>query len=288
MSDIATKLTTIANNTPAVAEAVNAAKATATGKVVRVDDVLTTEHPLQVQTSAGAKVTVSGKNLIPFPYKETSRTVNGITFTVNDDGSLHYEGTTPEGRTAQFHFTDYNKQLLLTPGETYTISVHADSNGAESTYTSLLNVNYKPVDKNPAAWSGSILDIAYIGKDGTPGSKTVVYPEDGTGGIQCYIHIPAGKTVNNTVRVMIEHGTAATEYERYKEPQTATAGADGKVVGLTSVSPSMTLIADSGAAALECTYFPASAADVYAKYQKLQQEQITLQNKLQGHKEESV
>lgn len=270
MSDIATKLITIANNTPAVAEAVNSAKATATGAVIRVDDVLATEHPLQVQTSAGAKVTVSGKNLIPFPYKEKSRTVNGITFTVNEDGSLHYEGTSTAAAAAQFHFTDYNKQLLLTPGETYTISVHADSNTPEASYQSLLNVNYKPVDKAPAAWSGSFLDVEYIGKDGKPISKTLVYPEDGAGGIQCYIHIPAGKTVNNTVRVMIELGTTATDYEPYKEPQTATADSTGKVTGLHSVSPCMTLWADTGAV-VQCRYFPQSAADTLAKYHTLKQ-----------------
>lgn len=294
MSDIAEKLITFTNNTPAVADAVISAKATVRGTVVRVDDVLDVEHPLGVQLRGNnlsnitdkVNVILQGKNLIPFPYYEKSRTVNGITFTVNEDGSLHYEGTTTAA--AQFHFTDYRNQLLLTPGETYAISVHADSNGAENTYTSLLNVNYKPVDKSPAAWSGSILDIAYIGKDGKPGSKTLVYPEDGTGGIQCYIHIPAGKTVNNTVRILIETGSTATEYERYKTPQTATADANGKVSGLVSVSPTMTLRADNDTVALECTYFPVSAADTVAKYQQLKAEETTLQEYLREYKEESV
>ena len=86
----------------------------------------------------------------------------------------------------------------------------------------------------------------------------------------------------------LELGIVATDYEPYKAPQTATADASGKVDGLTSVSPSMTLLADSDAVALECTYFPESATGVYAKYQELKQEQINLQNKLQVYKEESV
>lgn len=86
----------------------------------------------------------------------------------------------------------------------------------------------------------------------------------------------------------LELGSTATGYETYRAPQEATADASGKVDGLISVSPSMTLLADSDAVALECTYFPESAAGVYAKYHELKQEQINLQNKLQVYKEESV
>ena len=32
--------------------------------------------------------TVTGKNLIPYPYVETTKTVNGVTFTDNGDGSI--------------------------------------------------------------------------------------------------------------------------------------------------------------------------------------------------------
>ena len=38
-------------------------------------------------------VTVSGKNLIPYPYCGTTKTVNGITFTDNGDGSITVNGT---------------------------------------------------------------------------------------------------------------------------------------------------------------------------------------------------
>ncbi len=50
-----------------------------------------------------------------------------------------------------------------------------------------------------------------------------------------------------------EVGTVATEYEPYKQPQTATANADGTVEGLTSISPNMTLFADNGLI-IECDY----------------------------------
>ena len=137
---IADKLIRIADNTPLVAEAVKAKK---------------------------------GKNLIPFPYKQKSGIVSGITFTVNDDGSVHYEGTSTAN--AQFHFTNVDDALLV-PGEIYTVSIHADSNATGSAYTSLLNLNYKPVDRNPVSWKILIYDTAYITQDGKPASKTAVYP----------------------------------------------------------------------------------------------------------------
>ena len=98
----------------------------------------------------------------------------------------------------------------------------------------------------------------------------------------------ANATVYVKKDMQIEISTAATAFEPYKAPQTATADASGKVVGLTSVSPTMTLIADNDVVALECTYFPASAADTVAKYQRLKAEETTLQEHLREYKEESV
>ena len=44
-------------------------------------------------------VTVSGKNLLPYPYYETTKTVNGITFTDNGDGSITVNGTATDYAT---------------------------------------------------------------------------------------------------------------------------------------------------------------------------------------------
>lgn len=51
------------------------------------------------------KVTIpySGKNLITFPYADTTKTENGITYTVNSDGSIKVAGTA----------TDYSEFILL-------------------------------------------------------------------------------------------------------------------------------------------------------------------------------
>lgn len=55
--------------------------------------------------------------------------------------------------------------------------------------------------------------------------------------------------------IMIELGTTSTEYEPYITPQTAYATTDGTVNGLTSISPTMTLISDNDDATINCTYY---------------------------------
>lgn len=52
------------------------------------------EFPQEIISVENPEVAVCGSNLIPFPYAEgTSKTMNGITFTVNDDGSITVDGT---------------------------------------------------------------------------------------------------------------------------------------------------------------------------------------------------
>ena len=61
---IADKLITIADNSAAVAEAVNGSKTTVSGTVIRVDDVLNVEHQLEARTTDNYAVLVYGKNLL--------------------------------------------------------------------------------------------------------------------------------------------------------------------------------------------------------------------------------
>lgn len=253
--NIAEKLITVANNTPAVADAVNSAKATAIGAVVRVDDVLDVEYPLQIQTTPGEKVTVIGKNYFDISnVKTTSAVIN------NGDGTIEALkfGTSsntilrevcPELKVGDIVFLSFNttsstKQIYLVGAKT------AWYNDRSLTITQ------------------DMLDSALV--------------------FYC-VRNAEGETSPATIsNIQVEQGTEATQFEPYKAPQTATADASGKVSGLVSVSPTMTLMADNDAVALECTYFPASAADSVAKYQQLKAEETALQEYLREHKEESV
>ena len=54
------------------------------GSAILIDDVSPVTHEMGVK--------VRGKNLIPYPYIETTKTQNGITFTDNGDGSITIRG----------------------------------------------------------------------------------------------------------------------------------------------------------------------------------------------------
>lgn len=91
--------------------------------------------------------------------------------------------------------------------------------------------------------------------------------------------ITAGQTHTAWYKdLQIEIGSAATDYETFNE-QTATSDAEGKVSGLHTVSPSMTVMCDSDTSA-EVEYFPQSAADTYTKYKQLKAEMATLKDSL--------
>lgn len=53
----------------------------------------TPDNPQEIVSVENPSMSVCGKNLIPFPYGESTVTKNGVTFTVNDDGSIHLSGT---------------------------------------------------------------------------------------------------------------------------------------------------------------------------------------------------
>ena len=53
----------------------------------------------------------------------------------------------------------------------------------------------------------------------------------------------------------IELGSTATAYEPYVEPVTYTSNSDGVVSGITSLSPSMTLMSNSKSVIINCKYF---------------------------------
>lgn len=55
-------------------------------------------YPQNIEVVTGTQnVKVCGKNLLPFPYTQSSQTHNGVTYTVNNDGSVLVNGTATGG-----------------------------------------------------------------------------------------------------------------------------------------------------------------------------------------------
>ncbi len=76
----------------------NTLEGSAYGTAVAITDASPIAHEMDVRISYGStpnEVTVLryGKNLLPYPYVDTTKTVNGVTFTDNGDGSITINGT---------------------------------------------------------------------------------------------------------------------------------------------------------------------------------------------------
>lgn len=131
--------------------------------------------------------TVRCENLTPYPYVEKSTTKNGITFTVNTDGSITVNGTA----TAFASFILANSNTLnLIAGKTYFISGGGKIIFAYYTETGATVIK-NGLDNGKIEW-----------KEGDN------YPK-------FYIQVGSGVTVNETIYPMLNHGSTALPYQPY-------------------------------------------------------------------------
>ena len=146
-----------------------------------------------------SEMVVSGKNLIPYPYYYTTKTINGVMFTDNGDGSVTVNGTAT-ANTA-FHIFHPDMSNFKIPTGNYFISGTPENVGTGdfSTDPTLVMVMYTADQTNTIAEYGS--------------GKQITITDDiiKTG---LYIRIPNGYTANNLVfRPQLEIGSTPTEYE---------------------------------------------------------------------------
>ena len=133
-----------------------------------------------------------GKNLLPYPFGDTTKTVNGITFTDNGDGTVTANGTATE--TAQFFPKDSLNGPLLAPG-TYTFS-GCPKGGDWKTYC--IRLTGFTADRDFG--NGSTFTLTQATKVGLA------------------LTVSSGVTVENLVfKPQIESGSTKTDYEPYKE-----------------------------------------------------------------------
>ena len=144
-------------------------------------------------------VNVCGKNMLKYPYHNTSSTVSGVSCTDNGDGTVTVNGTAAADIYFWFNHFPSGKKLPIKNGQKYTIS-GCPENGSSSTYMILLS----------ASQSGKTLYYSDFGN-----GLTVDFP-DGCEAGNMSIKICKGTTVDNLVfRPQLELGAAATDYEPY-------------------------------------------------------------------------
>jgi hypothetical protein len=136
--------------------------------------------------------TTTGKNLLP--NKVQSKTVNGITCTNNNDGTVILNGTT----TAKTYLSPFYKDFIsLSLDGNYTFSANTYNNLGYSLYHGSAELFFWDT-KSDKTFSAT-------------GSFDNVRPQ---------INIESGVTLNNViVKFQLEKGSTATEYEPYTEGQ---------------------------------------------------------------------
>ena len=150
-------------------------------------------------------VTVCGKNLLKNTAKTT--TTNGVTFTVNDNGSITVNGTASALAACRICGSYDGTEPVFTykAGRNYILSKGINTG----------SVTFAMYSRQSGSW----INI----KQFDSGSFTRFTPNNDGYITDIFIFIPSGATVNNvTVYPMIECGIVETTYEPYKESQTIT------------------------------------------------------------------
>lgn len=137
------------------------------------------------------EIVSTGRNLIPYPYNETTVTKNGITFTVNNDGTINVNGTATDGDALFYLVSAYNLSL------------------SEESYFSGC----------PAGGSSS----SYLLQAYTPASR--YYSDTGSGfllpaniDVAVVLVVRNGYTANNLVfKPILNYGSSALPYEPYTQ-----------------------------------------------------------------------
>lgn len=141
-----------------------------------------------------------GQNLIPYPYyRPDSYTKNGITWTVNEDGSVTANGTA----TATAHYAVFIGKLGLEIGKNYVLTI-TTVKGKASLY--LANKNKQNINTDIAACrtvNNSTLSVIF------KYSQTDDFDRDELG-----LYIVAGTTLTNCIiKFQLERGTIRHEYQ---------------------------------------------------------------------------
>lgn len=225
----------------------NAIKGKLSGAYVRADDVSPVEHEMSVKARS--------KNLLP--YNARSYTQNGTNYTIGENGSVTINSTPATG----FHLIIGDWETPCTISGIYTMSIG----------TALPKGSYFWL-KNTAGDTHQLITYYSSGNTTKTISLDDTYIEFGV-----WISVD-GAFDNHVFYPMLEKGSVATEYTPYVDPAsvivtrndgaTYTPSTDGTVLGVTSLSPTMTLTTDTDGVVIDCEYnrdTNAVIADLYEK-----------------------
>ena len=179
----------------------NAVRNVVSGAYVKTNDVSPIEHTV--------KTKVRSKNLIPYPYDDIDRDVNGVVFTTLVDGGIHVSGTPITN--SSFNLTmQYKKRLMVEKNKTYTVSVESSLTSARG-YVFIQNWANGEVVDNHSLRNGTMTFTASV-----------------SGSLQIGIVLIKDQVFDEVMHVWLEEGTVATPFTPYVNPSSVTVYACGK------------------------------------------------------------
>ena len=174
-------------------------KVTGSGTTLSINNTI--QAPMKIVYGGNTyQYSTTGYNLFKTPYNESSTTKNGITFTINEDGSIHVEGTA----TAKTLFALRNKDKILdlSVGETYTFV----ASGLGTINSTIWLDTYTTGGDFLGRWA--LTSTYYY-------ATAVAQERDTSPAI--YITVENGATVNTDIKVWLYKGSydAEKDYEPY-------------------------------------------------------------------------
>lgn len=142
------------------------------------------------------EIVSTGRNLIPYPYTDGTKTLNGVTFTVNNDGTITVNGTATSLTVFFIADTDNNK-IKLSLGVSYSLSGCPVGGGDDKFSLNVQTTSYNQIFTDFGnGYSGVTRYTDYY----------------------AFITISQGYTANNLVfKPMLNEGSTALPYEPYTQ-----------------------------------------------------------------------
>lgn len=232
-------------------------KGTATGEVIRLDDVSPVEHEVNV--------TLESVNLaVPNGFVVEN---NGMTATTNPDGTITVTGSVADGTKATLLQLIYRKHeanfIALELGQIYKLVVKKDGTsiltfGTKTVYTDTGEVYWGTVETTDITRPRKV-QLVYLQKNVAEGDTSLC----GTYTVQL---VKGTKVGEYTPYVNIENVTLTVNGNTYSPAP------DGTVKGVTALSPNMTFTTDTAGVTINCEY----NRDINAAFAELQQAIISL------------
>lgn len=182
---------------------------------------------------ASVTLTRRGKNICPPVEAGKTATIYGMTFAGTSSGGISVSGT-PTGLA---RYSLYNGEALVKGG--------------------YISMSLTGAFQN-IIWDFQLRDAAgAIVKQIQSGTVATINLDSYPNAVSWDIGIKRhedGVAVGGVVYVQVEVGAEATDYEEYKTAAVHSPAADGSVSGVTSLSPTTTLLTDTPGVAVEATY----------------------------------